>query len=243
MNIILGMIVRNEEEILHKTLPIMAEARFIERVALDTGSNDETPSLLTSHGFTVGRFEWKSNFSSARNELISVCRSWHPDSWLLMLDADECMYPGSVVVLNEVCERTVADLITLPRYNLADGGRLWERSSYPDKQPRLLRCVAPLEFRNAVHEVVHYVGHDQNVPGEGKDEFLKTTHIYHYGLCKSPESYWLRSQRYFQIASGEPESVKAPEWAKMSYDKFIEDLGKRHTLVPFLQAHPLKGKI
>jgi glycosyltransferase involved in cell wall biosynthesis len=241
-NISLALMVRNEAEWLTKTLPVVAPW-FYSKVALDTGSTDASVDVLKAYGFDVFNVGWKGDFSQARNSLLMVAQS-SGTPWTLMLDADECMYPEDIDQLDDLCARTRKDLITLPRWNFTVTPDYVNVKTYPDRQARLLRCDAPLEFRNPVHEVVCYKGSERNAVGEQKDEFLKHFHIYHYGACKPHDNIWLRSENYQRIARGESELRDAPEWVKrMSHQEWVNQLNANPDieLKPFKQPHPLEN--
>lgn len=251
----LGMIVRNEAEMLARTVPIYAPF-FTHKWALDTGSTDGTIDLLRDHGFTVICTEWRNDYAWARNTLLEMKRialgggpgvdlhvipSIH---WLLYLDADECMWPADLLKLTEACTHTTADVITLPRINLAARATLQEVGSWPDKQARCLRLCAPLEHALPVHEVVRYVGHSTSVTGEGRDYFADAAPIFHYGWCKPPQACWLRSHNYTLIVQGrEPINTVPNDIAAVTEDAFLRDLSTRHKLAPWSGPHPLEGRL
>lgn len=230
-NLIFGMIVRNEENMLRLTLPILKDVPIF-KFALDTGSTDGTISLLKEHEFLVGCLEWKSDFSHARNELIDVVKLFGWEEWIVMLDADECIRPEDLAKISIACSESKCDLLSIPRYNLLNHGTLYESGSYPDDQTRVVRLSSNKRYRLPVHEVI-----------DGDRHVLKDVNIYHYGWEKPPAENWLRSHRYLQIAKGEPEIEASPEWANVDYQAWLKDMKTRHTFSAFTQDHPLKGLI
>lgn len=239
----LGMIVRNELDMLTRTVPVYAPF-FQSKWALDTGSTDSTIAYLREQGFVVWQVDWTNDYAAARNTLLRLKREASTDGWLLMLDADECMWPADLLRLQELCATTSKDVVTLPRINLANAAQHQEVGSWPDKQARCLRLSAPLEHCLPVHEVVHYVGHDVSVVGELRDEFASECPIYHYGMCKSPQNCWLRSHNYRLIAEGqEPIDTVPNDIATITPEQFFTDLCKRHTFEPFTKPHPLQGRL
>lgn len=242
MTLFLGAIVRNEQDMLSRVLPVWKRAKFDGWIALDTGSVDATGPLLASSGFIVQHALWRSHFALARNQLLDTARRLDSNGWLLMLDADEALFPHDVDKLRALCASTKRDVITFPRYNLAKGGAIHSYGTYPDKQARCIRLSAPVEFRNAVHEVACYRGQSANIPGQQLDHFAKDIHIYHYGLCKPPAQNWLRSHNYGQIARMMPEVKEAPEEVqRMAEEDFLKSIN--HQFKPFDEPHPLKGAI
>lgn len=80
----LVMIVKNEERCLSRCLE-SAKPLVDEIVIVDTGSTDASADIARSFGARVLRFEWRDDFSAARNFGIDHSTS----DWILSLDADE----------------------------------------------------------------------------------------------------------------------------------------------------------
>ena len=81
------MIVKNEEEVLARCLDSI---NGIDKITiLDTGSTDKTAEIAEAHGATihVGKYKWKDNFASARNEALKYATC----DWILIIDADEVL--------------------------------------------------------------------------------------------------------------------------------------------------------
>ena len=111
---------------------------------------------------------------------------------MLQLDADEAMFPCDLIALDRLCATVTEDVIALPRFNLADGGRLHCTDNAPDWQARCVRLGSAVRWGLAVHAVIRAPHHRRDLP------------IYHYGFCKPPPGCWLRSHNYELIARGEP---------------------------------------
>jgi hypothetical protein len=233
MNLVLGMIVRNEADILPLTLPVTRGVPTL-KIALDFSSTDGTPSILSTHGWHVEPGgEWRNDYAWARNELLDWGRRIAPwSSWMLQLDADECMWPEDVETVGYTTQTTKLDLIALPRYNLAGRGMLWMNDSYPDPQTRVVRLSSDKRYRLPVHEVI-----------DGDRLTLTEPHIYHYGQCKSPRSSWLRSHNYTLIGRGEKPVTSTPDWVSDDYNAWLCDMASRHNFVAFPHNHPLRDKL
>jgi glycosyltransferase involved in cell wall biosynthesis len=78
------MIVKNEEKNLRNCL---SKASMIvdEIVVIDTGSTDDTKVIAKEFTDNIYDFQWRNDFSEARNFSISKSRN----DWILILDADE----------------------------------------------------------------------------------------------------------------------------------------------------------
>ncbi|KAF0134343.1 MAG: glycosyl transferase family 2 [Candidatus Saganbacteria bacterium] len=78
------MIVKNEEQMLQKTLPNLI--KLVDEVILvDTGSSDKTIEIAKKLGAKVFTFPWINDFSAARNESLKHAQG----EWIIWADADE----------------------------------------------------------------------------------------------------------------------------------------------------------
>lgn len=228
----LGLIARNEEDMLRRTLPVVAPF-FKHRVLLDTGSIDGTKLLSAKHGLGIVCIDWANDFAAARNLLLDLVTKDEPgDAWMLQLDADEAMFPCDLIALERLCATVTQDVIALPRFNLADRGTLHCTDNAPDWQARCVRLGSDVRWTQPVHEVIKAPHHRADgIP------------IYHYGWCKPPRECWLRSHNYERILAGEPTLTEAPAWVCNDPTLWLFDMQKRHTFVPFNEMHPLRGLI
>jgi glycosyltransferase involved in cell wall biosynthesis len=78
------MIVRNEEANLADCLA-SAAGLTAEIIVVDTGSNDRTKQIASTHGARVYEFSWIDDFAAARNESIRHATG----EWIFYLDADD----------------------------------------------------------------------------------------------------------------------------------------------------------
>lgn len=238
MSLSLGMIVRNEEKMLRLTQSLPFIDQFQTKIALDTGSTDGTIKLLRERGWSVFERPWQNDYSLARNQLLDISDKYlkpidDSPSWMLMLDADECIWPYDYQFLWTQCLTAEVDLISLPRINLAGHGDIQEVGSYPDAQSRCVRVGSPVKYRLPVHEVADF-----------PYKFVEHVKIFHYGWCKSSKENWLRSHNYKMISEGKPTLTETPEWvSEISVSDYWKDMGQRHKLEWFDKDHPLKGKL
>jgi tetratricopeptide (TPR) repeat protein len=113
------LIARNEESSLPRAL---ASVRGLagEIIVADTGSTDRTRSIAEDFGAVVSDFPWCDDFSAARNFAVGQARG----DWILWLDADEELLPGSEEELRG-CLRREDALAYLVRFqDLREPGRL-----------------------------------------------------------------------------------------------------------------------
>ncbi len=94
----LCMIVRDEEKVMQRVLESAAPG-FDEVVVVDTGSRDRTCEIAASFPrTTVIDFEWRDDFSEARNFAFERSRS----EWMMWMDADDLLDPKSLPLLQEI---------------------------------------------------------------------------------------------------------------------------------------------
>lgn len=90
------MIVKNEEEVLARALTCVR--KFADEIIVaDTGSTDATAGIAAAHGAKVYPFEWKDDFSAARNFAFSKATC----DYVMWLDADD-------VINGDNCQKTIA---------------------------------------------------------------------------------------------------------------------------------------
>ncbi len=153
----LCMIVRDEEAMLGECLASVKGA-VDDMVVVDTGSRDRTKQVATDAGARVFDFAWCDDFSAARNEALKYVRA----QWVLVLDADERLAPGSDARLRGVVDGAKFDCGML---RLHDAARLdasledvvsgRERQAEVQLVPRLLRRADGLKYADAIHENVN----------------------------------------------------------------------------------------
>lgn len=192
MRIALGMIVRNEREILEKTLNYKA-LDFDLLLAIDYMSNDYTVELLGSYGFQVTRQEWGGNYGNARNALIQFAEEQGAD-YLFMLDADEALFSKDITKLKELAEHEPA--ITVPRVEFVRDYGTYEPAIAPDFQCRFFRLNQDFYYKGKVHEML--------TDKDGKalidrSTVSKDTPIYHYSRVGDKRRLALKFINYDRI--------------------------------------------
>jgi len=140
----LCMIVRDEQEMLPDFLASVA-GLWDELVVVDTGSQDETTSLLEAAGARVFNFQWIDDFAAARNASLAQATG----RWILFLDADERPTTEVVNQIKKLVNDPVAGAATIiMRNEWPDGGR---RDS---PLLRLFRNDPAIRFQYRIHEDV-----------------------------------------------------------------------------------------
>src|SRR5688572_9415748 len=140
--ITLAMIVRNEEEKLGRCLDSVKD--HVDRIAIiDTGSTDRTIEIANSYGADVSEIEWPDAFHIARNASLDKVDT----EWVLWLDADEWLDPGSGPALREACRNDKAFAYFITRYDLHHND-----AATGNLQLRMWRHHPSLRFQGVVHE-------------------------------------------------------------------------------------------
>ena len=142
----LCMIVRNEAELLPRCLESV-KGVVDEIVVVDTGSTDDTKGVAEAHGAKVGHFEWCDDFAAARNASLELASS----DWILVLDADEILLPGSTHALKAAMASSEGGFL-LPLENWVGEGKEAERQTV--QLLRLFRNLPSMRYRGRVHEQV-----------------------------------------------------------------------------------------
>lgn len=86
MNLSVCIIAKNEEKNIRRCLESLKSYNF-EIVVVDTGSTDDTEKIAQQYTDRVFHFQWKNDFSSARNFAISKSTK----TYVMSMDCDECI--------------------------------------------------------------------------------------------------------------------------------------------------------
>jgi hypothetical protein len=214
MNIALGIIFRNDADMLALTTPAYAGA-FTHKLILDFGGNPPVDATWTRICQT-----WADDYGAARNQLIAAARAQTPCEWLLMLDADEAMFADDIRSIDNWVKRQTGDAFYFPRINFVGSSFEYIPRFYPDYQTRLIRLASDVHYINRVHECSEST----------KPRQLSPYHIYHYGLCRPPEFIFNRWRDYARL-----QGQAAPDIMPADFAEYRE-LGRRE---PYTQPHPI----
>ncbi|MBS1894316.1 MAG: glycosyltransferase [Actinobacteria bacterium] len=182
------MIVRDEEEMLPRSLAAVADA-VDEIVVVDTGSRDRTVEIARSFGATVVEREWTGSFAAARNASIEAATG----DWLLFLDADEVLDPADAPLLRELTGRTWREAFYLIETNHT--GELGDGTAVTHNALRLFRNRPEYRFEGRVHEQIA-----QNLPS-GLPERIEPTavRVDHYGYLGAVRDAKEKSRRNIEL--------------------------------------------
>jgi tetratricopeptide (TPR) repeat protein len=146
----LVMIVRDEEEMLPRTLEAVRPA-VDEIIVVDTGSTDSTVAIAESFGATVLQREWTGSFSEARNASLEAATG----DWFIYLDADEVLVSEDVERLRALAGQTWREAFFLHETNFT-GEQEGTGVSVVHSALRLFRNRPHYRFSGRLHEQIAY---------------------------------------------------------------------------------------
>ncbi len=113
--IALCMIVKDEAKNIERCLNSVVD--FVnEIIIVDTGSTDETLDIAKKFKANIIHYVWNNDFSVPRNIAIDNSKS----DWILFLDADEELSPGSINLFLNSTASSVYDAYTLKIINILE---------------------------------------------------------------------------------------------------------------------------
>ena len=198
--ITLSMIVRNEEKYLRECLESVKDI-VGEMVIVDTGSTDGTVLIAKEYGASVYGYEWKDDFSAARNYALSKCTG----KWILYMDADERLSKHSAAEIKKIIS---GDNFTGRRCIV---NNLDDFNGKPNfmRYTRLFPNDPEVKFSGAVHEQI-----DESLLAQGYDIIDSGIEIIHVGYNVPGEEIKNKAQRNLNLL------LKEYEKNKSSYNAF-----------------------
>ncbi len=159
----LCMIVRDEEDVLAAALDSVRSV-VDEIVVVDTGSEDETPTIARRYGAHLIFETWRDDFSRARNVALDAATA----DWILILDADERVDREDLGRVTELVSAPPDRAYTFRQLTYLDhGGAAGMRSAaaapppysqwcgYVEaRQTRLFPARSSLRYEGRVHEEI-----------------------------------------------------------------------------------------
>ncbi|MBE5825967.1 MAG: glycosyltransferase [Butyrivibrio sp.] len=137
-------IMKNEEKNLPKYLDAL-QCYDVEIVIVDTGSSDRSIEIAEERGIKVFRYEWKNDFSDARNYAVKLAKNDH----IISLDCDEFIKRLDIEALVWIMKENPDSLglIRFTNYMVADS----EKGAYYDWIARIFdRRI--FHYEGKIHE-------------------------------------------------------------------------------------------
>jgi glycosyltransferase involved in cell wall biosynthesis len=232
----LSMIVRDAAALLPDCLSSVRGVAD-EIVIADTGSTDDTIAVASALGARVVSIPWPDDFSAARNTALKHAAS----DWVLVLDADEQLDPGTAQTLLPLLDARGPDAyqVTIRNYVFSLEERLWDRpakpndSALPAAKPypayvehenvRLFRRIPDLYFVGRVHESV-----GPRVLETGRRLGTAPFFIHHFGLVASTETRAKKNHFYRRL--GQKKVHEMPRNAQAHFELGLVELDNFHNL-------------
>jgi tetratricopeptide (TPR) repeat protein len=197
------LIVKNEEKVLATCLQSIKDY-VDEIIVVDTGSTDRTVAIAESFGARVYHHPWENHFSKHRNQSFGYARG----DWILYIDADEELLPGSGQVLLEavkINDNFDAITVILECVFGQNGAKATNNS---------IRI-----FRN--HRGLHYEGRVHNYIVGVKKVLCAPIHIFHHGYILDRETQLRRFKRTTDLLNldiaEDPENPRPHHFLAASY--------------------------
>jgi glycosyltransferase involved in cell wall biosynthesis len=188
----LCMIMRDEEEMLPRTLQAIAPA-VDEMIIVDTGSQDRSIEIAKSFGATVIEHPWTGDFSEARNISLDAATG----DWILYLDADEVLADGDAGRLRALAGNTWREAIFLQELNYTGTEEVGGTVMF--SAMRLLRNRAEYRFNGRLHEQIAGT-FPSGLPGVLA---YSTVRIMHYGYLGAVRESKQKSRRNLDLLEQE----------------------------------------
>ncbi|NQY73367.1 MAG: glycosyltransferase [Candidatus Margulisbacteria bacterium] len=188
MKLSLLLMVKNESEMLKKTLPNFIKAK-IPVYVLDTGSTDDTIDYLHSQGATVFQYDdWDMNFAKARNALLDKVES----DWVLFLDADEYMELEAIIALHNLVQETNCKAFALAIHQNRPGEL--NVSDLQNRRIKLFCLDAGFRYQRPVNETLQ---DKEGVNVLAQSTFVKDVCIYHWGNYYPEDKKFINKKEFY----------------------------------------------
>ena len=239
------MIVKNEEDWVEQAIDSVISLVH-EVIIVYTGSTDQTLERVKRFKPRVIHSEWKDHFGDARNISLDAARY----SWILVLDADECIAPTDLRLLQEAMdEPDHGHHLTQRNYVYQNHVHGWERNmaayeegrEYPgyvdNPLIRFFRTDPELRFHGAVHEIVD----PTRLPKRFSFSNLPVV-IHHYGKVLGHERVLAKQHLYLRLGKKKLQQDPTNAKAQMDYGIQLQELGRHdEAREPFLKAFEMGG--
>jgi len=183
------MIVKNEERALSRCLDSVASLAA-EVIIVDTGSTDATPAIAAGYGAKVTAFDFSVvDFAAARNHALARASG----RWILVLDADEILDPGSAPLIRDLVARNENAGYYFERLNR----QLNSDRLTTDYVVRLFPNRPGHRYRGRVHETI-----DASIRAGG-GQLLRSAIRIHHDFASDPETRRRRNLWYIGILNEE----------------------------------------
>lgn len=167
------MIAKNEENNIERCFKSITHIAD-EIIVVDTGSTDKTIEICEKYGAKVILYEWKNDFSDARNKSLEYATK----DWILFLDADEELpYEDGLAVKEIINKDDKFEGFYLRLVNIIDKVDIGDAIVF-----RLFKNDPDYKFKGKMHEqIIHSVQNKAGVNSVASTQIK----IFHYGYDPS----------------------------------------------------------
>lgn len=161
------IIAKNEERNIEKSIKSL-EGFVDEIIVVDTGSEDKTIELAQKFGAKVFKYEWKKNFSEARNFSLTKATK----NWIFFIDCDEIIINKNLNLIKNTIDDKF-DGYGIVIHNIIEGKI---KGSF--RSIKLFKNKKEYRFQGALHEQILPSILNNNLNAKFSTLPLE---IYHYG--------------------------------------------------------------
>ena len=184
----LAMIVKDEEEMLPRSLAAVKDA-VDEIIVVDTGSTDRTVEIAESFGAKVLHHEWTGDFAAARNVSFEAATG----DWVMYLDADEVLVEDDTDRLRELTGRVWREAFYLVETNFT--GDLSDGEALTHNALRVFRNRPEYRFEGRLHEQIA-----NKLPAYNPERLeASPVRVEHYGYLASVRDAKEKSRRNIEL--------------------------------------------
>jgi len=152
-------IAKNEELNIGKSIDSYKD--YVDEIIIvDTGSIDKTAEIAESKGAKVLKFEWKNDFSAAKNFALDNATG----DWIIFLDADEWFDGDSAKNIKEAIDSSIKgnyDSVACKLVNFYTETEVMETAS----TIRIFKHSDNIRFNRAIHETLFLLDKNIALPG------------------------------------------------------------------------------
>lgn len=223
----LVMIVKNESQVLERCLESV-KSIVDEIVIVDTGSTDNTKEIALLYGAKVYDYEWRDDFSAARNFGLERATG----NWRLILDADEHLDVGSGELIRDFIQSSKSIGAVRIKNKFLDGNEVRYSYSFASRilpkgvyyQGRIHEQVVSSLPRVRTPILVHHDGYYMT------DKFDRNVGILRQVLKEQPSDPYI----LYQLAKeymGKERFIEAVGYFDDAYHRIYRNEGYYPTLV------------
>lgn len=195
------IIAKNEEKHIEECLKRLLPYGF-EIIVTDTGSSDRTKQLAQKYADKVLDYEWKDDFSAARN----FCISHASNNWILSLDCDEYVTNIDMAALRILMQKFPKDTGAIRLKNLIYNHNNNDNMEYGSDDVTRFFNKNYYMFTEPIHEQVSYKEEAKRT--EVMKTFLLPMEVIHHGYALSKEEMQEKQKRNLNLLYASLEKSK-----------------------------------